>query len=69
MHSHTNDPIQDQPDMDATAEQLAELRQLGVADVDLQGLTSADAEEWIDELRTQRRDAGSFGSPERKPKP
>jgi hypothetical protein len=62
----------DQFDMDATEEQLAELRRLGVQAADLQGLSSADAEEWIDELREQRLDAGKFGPtaggrPARKP--
>jgi len=44
-------------DTDATEEQLAELRRLGVAEVNLRGLTSEDAEEWIDELRSERIDA------------
>lgn len=53
---------EDQIDMDATDEQLAELRRLGVADADLGGLASADADEWIDELRMERLDAEKFGS-------
>jgi len=53
-------------DSDATAEQLAELMRLGIAETDLEGLTSANAEEWIDELRTQRRDAGRVDRPGRR---
>jgi hypothetical protein len=48
-------------DMDVTAEQLAQLRALGVAEADLEGLDYAEAEEWIDELRARQRDAGKFG--------
>jgi hypothetical protein len=47
----------DQIDIDATAEQIAELRRLGIPEADLQGLSSTDAEEWIDELRSERIDA------------
>ena len=50
-----------QVDMDATEDQLAELRRLGVPEAELTGLTSADAAEWIDELRTERLDAERFG--------
>ncbi len=55
----------DQADMEATEEQLIALRKLGVAEADLDGLSSADAEEWIDELREKRIDAGKFGPPRR----
>jgi hypothetical protein len=54
-----NDDIE--TDMDATEEQLAELRRLGIAEKDLVGLSSVDAEEWIDELRSERVDAEKFG--------
>lgn len=47
-------------DMDATEEQLAELRRLGVVEKDLEGLTCSDAEEWIDELRSERIDASKL---------
>lgn len=50
-------------DTDATAEQLAELRRLGIPEKELDGLTFLEAEEWIDELRTQRRDADKMGDP------
>lgn len=46
---------------DATDDQLAELRRLGVAEKDLEGLSSDDAEDWIDELRTERIDDQKFG--------
>ena len=49
-------------DLDATDDQLAELRRLGVADAELEGLTSDDAEEWIDELRTRQIDANMIAS-------
>jgi hypothetical protein len=51
----------DQLDMDATDEQLGELRRLGIAEADLQGLSITDAEEWNDELRMERIDAEKFG--------
>jgi hypothetical protein len=47
-------------ELDATEEQLAELRRFGVAENELEGLTSADAEEWIDELRSERLAAHRF---------
>lgn len=47
-------PQDDRIDTDATAEQLAELKLLGVSEADLEGLSCCDAEEWIDELRAQR---------------
>lgn len=59
MHPEDDDEI----DMDATEDQLAELRRLGIPEADLVGLTSSDAEEWIDELRTERRDAGKPDAP------
>jgi hypothetical protein len=54
-------PPEDEIDIDATAEQLAELRGLGISEAELEGLTWADAEEWIDELRMERIDAEKFG--------
>jgi hypothetical protein len=61
MRPDADDGARDQSDTDATAEQLTELRRLGVTERELEGLSFTDAEEWIDELRTQRRDAGQFG--------
>jgi hypothetical protein len=55
----------DQSEIEATEEQIEALRKLGVAEVELTGLSSADAEEWIDELREKRIDAGRFGPPGR----
>ena len=51
----------DDQTIEATAEQLAELRDLGVAQSDLQGLSVAEAEDWIAELRALREDAGRVG--------
>lgn len=48
----------DRTDGEAIEEQLQELRRLGVQDADLQGLSYADAEAWIDELREARAGAG-----------
>jgi hypothetical protein len=56
-------PDDDTNDIDATEDQLAELAALGISQADLEGLSSADAEEWIDELRQQRIDAGKFDKP------
>ena len=55
-----HDNLDNGPDDDATSEQLAELRRLGISEKELQGLTFSDAEEWIDELRTERVDADRF---------
>jgi hypothetical protein len=60
MNDLTNTQADDNREIEATAEQLAELRRLGIREQDLVGLTSADAEEWIDELRAQRIDAQGF---------
>lgn len=54
--------------MDATNSQLAELRQLGIEEAELEGLTAADADEWIDALRARRTDAGQFGTASRQRK-
>jgi len=45
-------------ELEATADQLAVLRELGASEEELERLTYADAEEWIDELRTLREDGG-----------
>jgi hypothetical protein len=47
--------------LEATEEQLAMLRDLGIANADLEELSFADAEEWIAELRGMREDAGKIG--------
>ena len=47
--------------LDATAEQLTALRDLGVSESELEGLSSSDAEEWLAELRAMREDAGGIG--------
>jgi hypothetical protein len=63
-------PENDEPrEMDATEDQLAELRRLGVAEAELNGLAASDAEEWIDELRSRQRDAGKVGSSDRRGTP
>ncbi len=64
-----NSEEDEQTDVDATEDQLAELRKLGIADADLVGLTASGAEEWIDELLTERRDADKFGLPGREGAP
>ena len=51
---------QDQP-IEATPEQLARLRELGIDNDELGDLSFSDAEEWIDELQTMREDAGKIG--------
>ena len=56
-----NSEVGEQTDVDASEDQLTELRRLGIADADLVGLTASDAEERIDELRTERRDADKIG--------
>jgi hypothetical protein len=47
--------------LEATGEQLSLLRDLGVAEKELMGMTSQDAEELIAELRAIREDAGRLG--------
>ena len=51
----------DELPIEATEDQLGELRSLGVGEQDLEGLSYEDAQEWLDELRAQRRDAGKIG--------
>ena len=47
--------------MQASAEQLALLRELGADDPELEDLSYADADELIAELRAMREDAGRVG--------
>ena len=53
-----NESERDDVMMDATAEQIEMLRRLGADEAQLDGLTSADAEELISELQSMREDAG-----------
>ncbi len=46
---------------EVTEEQLAVLRELGTAEAELERLTEAEAEAWIDELRALREDGGPPG--------
>ena len=48
----------DDNDLEVTAEQMAILRDLGIAEKDLEDLSFAEAETWIAELRALREDAG-----------
>ncbi len=47
--------------LEATEEQYVLLRDLGVSESELEGLSFAEAEEWIAELRAMREDAGKIG--------
>lgn len=42
--------------LEATAEQIAILRELGVSDLELQGISSEDAEIMIDAIRAMKAD-------------
>jgi hypothetical protein len=53
---------EDEIDLDATNDQLAELRRHGIAESELIGLTADDAEEWICQLREKGRDPRRFDS-------
>ncbi len=53
--------IEEQDELEATDEQLASLRELGVAESELEDLSFADAEDWIARLRAMRDDAGRVG--------
>ncbi len=44
----------DEIESEATEEQLAQLRSLGIRELDLEGLSFADAEDWIADLRALR---------------
>lgn len=52
---------EDEEQAEATREQLAQLREWGVREDELADLTWAEANEWLDELRSQREDAGRRG--------
>ncbi len=47
--------------IEATPEQLAQLRDLGITEDEIADLSYAEAAEWIDELETMREDAGKIG--------
>ena len=47
--------------LEATEEQLTALRDLGVAESELEDVSFDDAEEWIAELRALREDAERVG--------
>jgi hypothetical protein len=47
--------------LEATDEQLTELRDLGISESELEDLSFGEAEEWIAELRAMREDAGRIG--------
>ena len=51
----------DNDDLEATEEQLTLLRDLGIPESELEDVSFADAEEWINALRAQREDAGRLG--------
>jgi ElaB/YqjD/DUF883 family membrane-anchored ribosome-binding protein len=55
--------LNEEAEIEATEDQLAELRQLGVAEQELLGLSSDDAQDWIDELRAKRQNAGRINKP------
>ena len=47
--------------LEATDEQLTELRDLGISESELEDLSFGEAEEWIAELCAMREDAGRLG--------
>ena len=47
--------------IEATDEQLTALTELGVSGAELEGLSYAEAEEWLSQLRAMREDAGRIG--------
>lgn len=51
----------DEDRLEATDEQLSLLREWGVNEEELHGLSFEDAQEWIEELRARREDAGRIG--------
>ena len=55
-------PFDDSQDLEATEEQLDQLRSLGIGEDELEGLSMADADELIAEMEAER-DAAKFGSP------
>lgn len=57
MQNHTHD---DDSSIDATYEQPAILKDLGVSDVEMEGLSYEDAEAMIDAMRMMQREAGKL---------
>ncbi len=47
--------------LEATDEQLTELRDLGISESELEDLSFGEAQEWIAELWAMREDAGPVG--------
>jgi hypothetical protein len=52
-------PAEERDELEITDEQIRILRELGVDELTLQGMSADDADDLIDELRTER-DSGKF---------